>query len=160
MPKSQKVTPKQTAKRAVKQPVNLLVDLKLTEHTKGLTPTGVTGVYTNRVGSLVDARGVLMTFKNLRARDNAHFKAASEDSVIGQPADLLRAVALDPTQPLAVRVDAAHKAAAYYTPKLIAVQGVAGAPPIGVRNMADLSQEELDKYEALTAQAAQLVGVV
>lgn len=96
-----------------------------------LKATDVPGVYRNRVGALVDSDGVLMAFKNIKKADDDRFT-----EVLGNapttPLDVMTGVAMDPRNPMHVRLDAAKHATPYIKPKLVAVQGVAGAAPINV----------------------------
>lgn len=122
-----------------------------------LRPTDLEGVFTAPDGRRVDEHGVDLDFKTLKRRDEQRFTEALGKSV-ETPAELLKAVALDPRNNLSVRVDAANKAAPYFTPKLVAVQGVAGAAPIGIQEVSSLPQKDLDRLEALYAQAAELLN--
>jgi hypothetical protein len=123
-----------------------------------LTPTDIPGVFRNKVGTLVDEHNVALSFKALRTKDQERFGEALNGGEVSQPADLLKAVALDPRLPLHTRLDAANKAAPYFTPKKVAIQGVEGAAPIGIQDVAALPQKDLDRLEALYAQAAKLLG--
>lgn len=123
-----------------------------------LTPTDIPGVFRNKVGTLVDEHNVALSFKALRTKDQERFSEALNGGEVSQPADLLKAVALDPRLPLHTRLDAANKAAPYFTPKKVAIQGVEGAAPIGIQDVAALPQKDLDRLEALYAQAAKLLG--
>lgn len=123
-----------------------------------LTPTDIPGVFRNKVGTLVDENNVALSFKALRTKDQERFSEALGGGEVTQPADLLKAVALDPRLPLHTRLDAANKAAPYFTPKKVAIQGVEGAAPIGIQDVAALPQKDLDRLEALYAQAAKLLG--
>lgn len=118
-----------------------------------LKTTDLEGVYHTTDGRRVDEHGVDLDFKALKKRDAARFT-----EVIGKdvesPADLLKAVALDPRNSLERRIDAAHKAAPYFSPKLVAVQGVAGGPAITMANLSDMSPEQLNAYEQALRAAA------
>lgn len=124
-----------------------------------LIPTDIPGVFRNKVGTLVDELNVALSFKALQAKDDSRFAEALRGGAVTQPADLLKAVALDPRMPLHTRLDAANKAAPYFTPKKLALQGVEGAPPIGIQDLSSLPQKELDRLEVLYAQAAEITGV-
>lgn len=124
-----------------------------------LKATDVPGVYKTRDGAHVDANGVDMDFKSIKKRDDDRHREVL-GSTVTQPADLLKAVALDPRNAMHVRIDAATKAAPYFTPKLVAMQGVTGAPPIGVQALGGMTQEMLDQYETLLKQAAALASGV
>lgn len=82
----------------------------------GLVPTDVPGVFYNRVGTHVDENGVSMSFNALQ-----HASRVRDEEVIGEladtPAKMLKVVALDPRNPLDIRVDAAKAAAPYYDKK-------------------------------------------
>lgn len=132
---------------------------KATRPRSALKATDVPGVFRTKDGSFVDENGVDMEFKSIKKRDDARF-AEVTGSAPTQPADLLKAVALDPRNPLHMRMDAATKAAPYFTPKLVAVQGVQGAAPIGIQALGGMTQEQLNQYEALLRQAAALAGGV
>lgn len=123
-----------------------------------LTPTDIPGVFRNKVGTLVDENNVALSFKALRTKDQERFSEALGGGEVTQPAELLKAVALDPRLPLHTRLDAANKAAPYFTPKKVAIQGVEGAAPIGIQGVAALPQKDLDRLEELYAQAAKLLG--
>lgn len=123
-----------------------------------LTPTDIPGVFRNKVGTLVDENNVALSFKALRTKDQDRFREALGGGEVTQPAELLKAVALDPRLPLHTRLDAANKAAPYFTPKKVAIQGVEGAAPIGIQDVAALPQKDLDRLETLYAQAAKLLG--
>ena len=123
-----------------------------------LKSTDLEGVYRTTDGRRVDEHGVDIDFKALKKRDAARFtEVLGKD--IESPADLLKAVALDPRNSLDRRIDAAHKAAPYFNPKLVAVQGVAGGPAIAVANLSDMTAEQLAAYEqALRAAALAATG--
>jgi len=130
----------------------------LTPRKVKLTPTDIPGVFRNKAGTLVDEHNVALSFKALHTKDQERFSEALNGGGVSQPADLLKAVALDPRLPLHTRLDAANKAAPYFTPKKVAIQGVEGAAPIGIQDVAALPQKDLDRLEALYAQAAKLLG--
>jgi hypothetical protein len=121
-----------------------------------LKSTDIPNVYQNRAGVLVDEDGVAMSFSQLKKHDTARFAEVLEGQPVSQPADLLKAVSLDPRMPLHVRLDAANKAAPYFTAKRVAVQGVSGEPPLSI-NVNSLPQQDLDKLEQLLTQAMQLM---
>jgi hypothetical protein len=122
-----------------------------------LKSTDIPGVFRNKAGTLTDECGIALSFKALRTKDNERFSEALDGGAVLQPADLLKAIALDPRQPLHVRLDAANKAAGYFTPKRVAVQGVEGAPPIGIADVSKLNQKDLDKLEAALELASALM---
>lgn len=124
-----------------------------------LKSTDLEGVFTTTDGRKVDVHGVDLDFKALKKRDAARFTEVLGKDV-ETPADLLKAVALDPRNSMVVRMDAAHKAAPYFNPKLVAVQGVAGGPAITMANLSDMTKEQLTAYEqALRAAALAASGV-
>jgi len=124
-----------------------------------LKSTDLEGVFVTLDGRRVDEHGVDLDFKALKKRDTERFtEVLGKD--IESPADLLKAVALDPRNSMERRIDAAHKAAPYFNPKLVAVQGVAGGPAITMANLSDMSPEQLNAYEAaLKAAALAAAGV-
>lgn len=130
---------------------------KLKRRTTALRATDIPGVFINKAGTHVDEHGVALSFKSLRQKDNDRFQEALEGSALGQPADLLRAIALDPRMPLHVRMDAATKAAPYFSPKLMGVQGVAGQPPVGL-GLDKLPQRELDALEKALQLAESIIN--
>jgi hypothetical protein len=129
-----------------------------TPRRSALKPTDIPEVFRNKAGTLTDEHGVAMSFKNLRAKDKQWIEEALSGGEVVEPADLLKAVALDPRYNMSTRLDAANKAAPYFTPKRVAVQGVAGAPPIGIADVSKLSQKDLDKLESVLALAETLLS--
>lgn len=91
-----------------------------------IAPTDIPGVYRNSAGVLVDVRNVALSFKSLQQRDKARFTEVLGGAEVAHPADLLRAVALDPRMPLAMRIDAAKAAAPYYAPRLASTTAILG----------------------------------
>lgn len=121
-----------------------------------LLATDIPGVWKNRSGVLVDADGVAIGFKDLKRQDDKRF-----EEVLGRPAtqplDIIEGVAMDPRQPLHARLDAAKHAAPYRHPKLIAMQGVTGAPPINV-NWEGKTDAELADIRRRLEELALLAG--
>lgn len=134
------------------------LDMELTEIQRelGLRPTATPGVYRNEVGLLVDGDGVLMDYKDVKARDEARFERII-DGPVDTPAKLLKAVSLDPQLPLPVRMDAAKAAAPYFDRKMpIGIDGGAQGKPIAMlvsHNMKSATMEELLMYQKLLAMA-------
>lgn len=128
---------------------------------RALRPTTIEGVFLNRAGVHVDSRGVALSFRELKERDEAHF-ADVLGTPAATPAELLKAVALDPRQPFACRIDAAKAAAPYFTPKRVAVQGGgADAPPLDVRaSVESMTAEQLNEFEQLNARMAEMLAQV
>ena len=85
-----------------------------------LVPQDIPGVFKNRAGVLVNDKGVALSLADLQKRDEEHIKSILEDgpTAYRTPAEFLRSVAFDPRQPLHVRVNAANKAAPFFSPKL------------------------------------------
>lgn len=81
-----------------------------------LFATDKPGVYRNSSGSLVGENGVLLSLNFL-----ADAEALLDEEIIGKrvetPAELLKRIALDPRQPLLIRLDAAKAAAPYFDRK-------------------------------------------
>lgn len=79
---------------------------------EAMRPTATEGVYLNASGCMVDERGILLTWAR-----SAETEQAQAERILGQPiqtpVDVLKRVALDPAMPLALRLDAAAKAAPY-----------------------------------------------
>jgi hypothetical protein len=130
--------------------------VNLTPRRLTLKATDIPNVYRNKAGVLVDEDGVALSFSQLKKHDSARFEECLSGQQASQPADILKAVSLDPRMPLHVRLDAANKAAPYFTAKRVAVQGVAGEPPVSI-NVNALPQQDLDKLEHLLTQALQLM---
>lgn len=91
-----------------------------------LRPTDTPGVFLNTLGTLVDRNGVALAFKDLKRKDDARFKEVLGGPV-ETPADLLRAIAMDPRFPMHQRIDAANKAAPYFSAKRVAVSQAPGS---------------------------------
>lgn len=89
---------------------------EMPEDPTSLRETDVPGVYLNSRNVRVDERGIAISFLTLKQKDEERW-----EEVIGgrvdSPAKLLKAVALDPRQPLFSRVDAAKSAAPYFDRK-------------------------------------------
>jgi hypothetical protein len=86
------------------------------------------GVYRNAQGLLVDESGILLSFKELKAKDSERF-----EEVLGGPADtpldLMLGAMKDPRLPLGLRLDMAVKAAPFMHKKQpIAVEMDPGSP--------------------------------
>jgi hypothetical protein len=123
----------------------------------GLRKTTTPGVYMNTAGVLVDANGVMLDFKTVQERDQERFERVIGEKV-DTPAKLLKAVSLDPTMPLAVRIDAAKSAAPYTDRKKpIGIDGGEDGKPVALMSMRDLrglSSEELLVMRQLVLKAA------
>jgi hypothetical protein len=122
-----------------------------------LVATDVPGVFRNKkTGLLVDADGIAVDFKGVKRADDHRFK-----EVLGRdpitPLDVMTGVAMDPRNPMHVRMDAAKHATPYLSPKLVAVQGVAGAPPINM-SYENKSDTELKAIRAALENVANLMG--
>lgn len=120
-----------------------------------LKPTDVPGVFRNKAGVLVDADGIAVGFRDVKKADDTRFK-----EVLGRdpltPLDVITGTAMDPRNPMHVRLDAAKAATPYLSPKLVAIQGVAGAPPIR-HDMTNKSDSEL---VAMRAKMEELLGMM
>jgi len=123
-----------------------------------LRATDIPGVYYNSAGVRVGPNGVAITFAELKRKDRDRFREVLDEDV-STPADLLKAVAMDPRHPLPQRIDAANKAAPYFTAKRVAIQGGGPeAPPVDIRVLMEkMPQKELDKLEKLLAAAEELL---
>lgn len=78
-----------------------------------LLHTDIPGVYRNRAGVLCNEKGVAISFQQLKAADDERW-IETNGSVPSTPAELLKAVALDPRFHIDVRLHAARQAAPYY----------------------------------------------
>lgn len=81
-----------------------------------LRGTDIEGVYLNETGEHVDAHGVAIAFKELRAKDRAQRREVL-DSDITEPHHLLKALAFDPRLPIHIRGEYAKAAAPYFAAK-------------------------------------------
>jgi len=82
--------------------------------------TAIPGVFKNRAGESVDARGVAVALTDLIAKDRAHTEFMLDTSP-RTPAEFLKAIAFDPRLPLHTRMKAANQAAPFFSPKLTAL---------------------------------------
>lgn len=122
----------------------------------GLRATATPGIYINQAGVLVDSDGVMVDYAGVKSADDARF-----ERILGTPADspakLLKAVALDPQQTLATRVDAAKAAAPYFDRKKpIGIDGGSDGVPVNIlhtHKIQSMSKEELDQFERMLALA-------
>jgi len=128
----------------------------------GLRRTGIPGVYVNRSGNRVNRNNVLLSMLQLKAAERDH-----AEEVIGEPVDtpaeLLRLVALDPTQPLALRIECAKSAAPYYDRKMpIGIEGGAPERPVTVETAGILKRlNELPANEKRMAfKLLETLGVI
>lgn len=81
-----------------------------------LTPTDDPNVFINAAGMLVDEKGVWVGYaKAKETEEEAELRILGEKA--DTPAKVMKRIALDPTLPLVVRLDAAKSAAPYYDKK-------------------------------------------
>lgn len=108
----------------------------------------------------MDEYGVLLSFKELQKRDAQRFAEVVEDPSIQSPAELLRAIALDPRHPLLMRMEAAVKAAPYFDKKKpLAIETAPAAPtPLNEETLKNMSPDELLQLLALLKKAKVAVG--
>lgn len=135
--------------------INSDYDEETGEFTAGLRKTTTPGVYINAAGIMVDENGIAMSFKKVKEADDDRF-----EKILGKkletPAELLKAVSLDPTKPLAMRIDSAKSAAPYFTRKMpIGLDGGGDGKPImlSIKELRGISMEELLQMEALVTKA-------
>ncbi len=86
------------------------------------------GVYVNRAGVEVDSNGVATSFKKLRERDTTRWVESLNKATL-EPADLLKAISLDPRFTINQRMAAAISAAPYFTAKKAPVSEI--GEPVG-----------------------------
>lgn len=120
-----------------------------------LQKTTTPGVYVNRAGIMVDKNGVALNFNQVKDKDDERWK-----QILGKPvetpAELLKAVSLDPTKPLAMRIDAAKSAAPYTDRKKpVGIDGGEDGKPImlSVKELRGLDDTQLAQMKALVALA-------
>lgn len=120
-----------------------------------LQKTTTPGVYVNRAGIMVDKNGVALNFNQVKDKDDERWK-----QILGKPvetpAELLKAVSLDPTKPLAMRIDAAKSAAPYTDRKKpVGIDGGEDGKPImlSVKELRGLDDAQLAQMKALVALA-------
>lgn len=118
----------------------------------GLRATSTPGVYLNGANIMVDGDGVMLDYADIKSKDQARFEKIL-GSPVDTPAKLLKAVALDPQLPLAVRVDSAKAAAPYFDRKKpIGIDGGEDGKAINLlitHRVQGMSKDELDQFERL-----------
>lgn len=141
----------QRAKRAAQEPA----EAKKQPNPK-LRATDTEGVFLNEFNVPVDEDGIALKFSALKRIDRAKLYEVNDESV-DSPAKLLKAIALDPRQPMYVRIDAAHKAAPYFDRK--APIGIDGGlspngdvKPLNLSALDGMSRAELTAALALLAK--------
>jgi hypothetical protein len=121
------------------------------------TPTDIPGVFRHsKDGGLRDEHGVLVSFINLKKRDDKRFEEA-----LGTPADtpldLMLGVMKDPRMPLAIRFDAARNAAPYVHRKMpLAIEAEGTGGTVLNFDMVKLSKMSKEKREQLLATLKEL----
>lgn len=130
------------------------------EDPTSLRETDVPGVYLNSLNMRVNENGVALTFLQVKEADEARFERVI-GSRVDTPAKLLKAVALDPTMNLAVRIDSAKSAAPYFDRKMpVALDGGidpnsgAVVPLFDTTKLGGLSTAELKALKGLIAKGA------
>lgn len=97
-------------------PGNDVIGSKPAAPLRHLTPTDDPGVFLNAAGLLVDAKGVWVGLAKSKETEEA-----AELRILGEkadtPAKVMKRIALDPTLPMVMRLDAAKAAAPYYDKK-------------------------------------------
>jgi hypothetical protein len=126
------VTAKKTAAKAVAPPLRpkrqrpTLRDVKIADPAAKdkspeaafphLTPTKDPEIFVNAAGSHVDRYGILLSLsRTAKSEDERAEEIIGER--IDSPAKLLKFIALDPSQPMMLRLDAAKAAAPYFDKK-------------------------------------------
>ena len=122
----------------------------------GLRPSGKPGVWLNSMDVMCDANGVALGWVAAKLADAEHEERVLGEPGAGSPARYMKSVALDPTLPTGVRLDAAKAAAPYFDRKQ--PQALDGGldpdtgnvlPLIDVSKLAGLTLEELTTLRAL-----------
>jgi hypothetical protein len=112
-----------------------------------LRHTGTPGVFVNKMGVLVDERGVALTLGQLRRADNERFEAVLGEKIDG-PVKFMKAVTLDPRTPLPLRLDAAKAVAPYTDRKMpTAIEGPTPGSPVEVNILSNLNTSVLSPKE-------------
>jgi hypothetical protein len=126
----------------------------------GLRCSDTPGVFLNSFNVPCDERGVALSFQQVRDADRKALGDVS-DSVVDTPAKFLAAVALDPRNPMWMRIDAA-KAAAPYTDRKMPTSIDGGLGPEGapqpLLKLEGHSLEELKLIQAALAKAGARVA--
>lgn len=115
---------------------------------KNLRKSDVPGLWINGDGQMVDERGIAVSWRQVKEAE-----AEQDSEVLGHevttPAELMKRIALDPRQPLYLRLDAAKAAAPYYDRKMpTALEGGDADKPLRaehsvlIRNLNSLSAAE------------------
>lgn len=123
-----------------------------------LRSTDLPGVFLNTSGTQCDARGIALSFLQLKAADDKRWT-----EIIGappeSPAEVLRAAALDPRLPLETRLKAAKEAAPYFNKRMpMEIEDLTKKDSGGI-DMVKLAALKKAEREALLATLAKL-GVV
>jgi hypothetical protein len=113
-----------------------------------LTPLASTGTFITEQGVIVDARGVGISFQQLQSQDDTYFAEVLGKSV-ETPAELLKAVALDPRQPLARRLACAKDAAPYFDKKTPVMIETPAEDPTKLMDLSKLTDKELGQFLVL-----------
>lgn len=104
-----------------------------------LVQTDIPGVYRNaRTGQMCNEQGVALSFAQLREADDERWTEALGKRV-ESPAELLKAVALDPRMHLDTRLAAAKQAAPYYDAKMPLKVEATGVGTVGTLDLAKLA---------------------
>lgn len=114
-----------------------------------LVATDIPGVYRNRSGVLCNEKGVKLSFADLKAADTERW-IESAGAAPNSPAELLKAIALDPRFHLDTRMHAAKQAAPYFDMRMpLRIDGTV-TPKSGF-DMAKLANMPKKDREALLA---------
>lgn len=117
----------------------------------GLRCSDIPGVYLNQFNVPCDHRGLALGFQDVKRADRARLAEAG-DAEVTSPAQFLRALALDPRQPLMIRVDAAKAAAPYFDRKQpSSIDGGVGpdGAPLPLMDLSKLSDSDLEEVTSV-----------
>jgi hypothetical protein len=114
-----------------------------------LVETDIPGVFRNaRTGHLCNESGVRLSFATLKKMDEERW-VESIGKPVETPAELLKAVALDPRMHLDVRLSAAKQAAPYYDAKMPLKVEASGGGLVGTLDLAKLAAIPAEERKAL-----------
>lgn len=107
-----------------------------------LARTDIPGVYRNSSGVLTDEKGLALSWRQVKEADDARWME-TYGSVPKTPAELLRAVSMDPRHSLDTRLSAARQAAPYFDMRMpLRVEATGHVNALDLNAMAKMSTTE------------------